>query len=140
MNATLTAPSRLVRKIFRESSGVYVIAELSANHNQSLAEALRLVEVAAETGAEAARHAGRLPPLGLLLTPDNGGAQGIESRWHMAAAPSGSTLTQRHSAWVLQRLRARMAPEARFHLSRRAADASGPAVLEAKLWPDHSPS
>ena len=55
MNATLTAPSRLVRKIFRESSGVYVIAELSANHNQSLAEALRLVEVAAETGADAVK-------------------------------------------------------------------------------------
>ena len=41
MNTTLTASSRLARKIFLESSGVYVIAELSANHNQSLAEALR---------------------------------------------------------------------------------------------------
>jgi protein ImuA len=98
------------------------------------------LHLAAETGAEAARHASRLPPLGLLLTPDNGGAQGIESRWHMAAAPSGSTLTQRHSAWVLQRLRARMAPEARFHLHRRAADASGPALLQGKAWADDTPS
>lgn len=101
---------------------------------------VRRLHLAAETGAEAARHAGRLPPLGLLLTPHKGGAQGIESRWHMAHAPSGSTLIQRHSAWILHRLRARMAPEARFQLSRRAAGATGPALLQGTVLPDDSPS
>lgn len=99
---------------------------------------VRRLHLAAETGAEAARHAGRLPPLGLLLTPESGGAQGVESRWHMAAAPSGSSLTHRRSAWVLSRLRARMAPEATFHLRRDAADATAPARLVAEVWPGHT--
>ena len=42
-------------------------------------------------------------------------------------------------AWM-ERLRARMAPEARFHLHRRAADASGPALLQGKAWADDTPS
>jgi hypothetical protein len=33
-----------------------------------------------------------------------------------------------------------MAPEARFHLHRRAADASGPALLQGKAWADDTPS
>ena len=44
-----------------------------------------------ETGAEAAHHAGRAAPLGLLLSTGDGGAQGVESRWHMAAGPSPSS-------------------------------------------------
>jgi protein ImuA len=126
-----------MEEALRSGAVPLVLAELPA---PPALTPVRRLHLAAETGAEAARHAGRLPPLGLLLTPDNGGAQGIESRWHMAAAPSGSTLTQRHSAWVLQRLRARMAPEARFHLHRRAADASGPALLQGNAWADDTPS
>ena len=45
--------------------------------------------------------------LGLLLTPGEGGAQGIESRWHMAAAHQGNT-----RAWTLSRRRARTRPPA----------------------------
>lgn len=96
---------------------------------------VRRLHLAAEAGAEAARHAGRLPPLGMLLTPESGGAQGVESRWHMAPAPSGSSLTHRRSAWVLHRLRARMAPEATFHLRRDAADGTDPARVVAEVWP-----
>lgn len=105
---------------------------------------VRRLHLAAEAGAEAARHAGRLPPLGLLLTPERGGAQGVESRWHMEAAPSGTTLITRRSAWVLRRLRARMAPEAAFHLRREAPDlmddlAQGTAArLEASLFSDNT--
>ncbi|MFN4157430.1 MAG: ImuA family protein [Gemmobacter sp.] len=43
-------------------------------------------------------------PLGLILTPGTGGAQGVESRWHMAATPD--------SGWRLERMRARMEPRA----------------------------
>ncbi len=101
---------------------------------------IRRLHLAAETGAEAARHAGRLPPLGLVMTPEKGGAQGVESRWHMAAAPSHSTLIERRSAWLLQRLRARLAPEAAFHLRREAPDAMGQARLVGEPWSDHTGS
>lgn len=101
---------------------------------------VRRLHLAAETGAEAARHAGRLPPLGLLLTPERGGAQGVESRWHMAAAPSASTLSHRQSAWLLHRLRARLAPEASFHLCRAVDHATGETGLTAKIWHGHTGS
>ncbi|SEJ58063.1 protein ImuA [Cribrihabitans marinus] len=48
-------------------------------------------------------------PLGLLLTPGDGGAQGIESRWHMAPAHRGKA-----RRWVLERRRARTLPPARW--------------------------
>lgn len=96
---------------------------------------VRRLHLAAEQGAEAARHAGRLPPLGVVLTPAEGGAQGVESRWHLAAAPSGSTLITRRSAWTLRRLRARLAPEARFHLQRGPAGEDGPIRLTGRPLP-----
>ena len=88
---------------------------------------VRRLHLAAETGAEAARHRGRLAPLGLLLTPGQGGAQGVESRWHMAARPSSSTLLERRAVWELTRLRARMAPPARWQVAR---DGAGVITLE----------
>ena len=81
----------------------------------------RRLHLAAEAGAEAARHHGRLPPLGLMLTPGLGGAQGVESRWHMAPAPSGSTLYESRTAWRLARLRARIEPPACWQVSRDRA-------------------
>lgn len=79
---------------------------------------VRRLHLAAESGAERARHHGRLPPLGLLLTPESGGAQGIESRWHMAATPSGSTLLETQARWRMTRTRARMAPPAAWDVLR----------------------
>ncbi len=82
---------------------------------------IRRLHLACEAGADAARHRGRLAPLGLILTPGEGGSQGVESRWQMAAAPSGSTLLESRSAWVMRRLRARMAPPAAWSLTSDAA-------------------
>ena len=58
----------------------------------------------------AERRAGR--PTGLLLTPGQGGAQGVESRWHMQPAPAAGEAPE----WQLTRTRARTAPEKSWHL------------------------
>lgn len=79
---------------------------------------VRRLNLAAEAGAEAAHHWGRIAPLGLLLTPGDGGAAGVESRWRMGFAPSGSTLLERRQAWRMDLLRARNAPPAAWRLAR----------------------
>ena len=61
---------------------------------------VRRMHLAAETGGQMGT-----PPLGLLLTPGEGGAQGIESRWHMAPAHEGKS-----RRWRLERRRARAMP------------------------------
>lgn len=81
---------------------------------------VRRLHLAAEAGTEAARHAGRGPVLGVLLTPGDGGAAGVESRWRMDFAPSPSSLIEMGAAWTLRRLRARMEPEAEWRVLRDA--------------------
>ena len=79
---------------------------------------IRRLHLAAEAGAVAARRDARLSPLGLLLVPGLGGAQGVESRWHLTASPSRSVLWSDEASWTLTRLRARLAPPARWSLRR----------------------
>jgi protein ImuA len=69
---------------------------------------VRRLQLAAEAGLGAEGPA----PLGLLLTPGAGGARGAETRWRMAPAHAPGT-----EGWTLERLRARRAPPARWHLA-----------------------
>ncbi len=74
--------------------------------------AIRRLHLAAETGREISGNW----PLGLILTPDRGGAPAVETRWHMAGAHG---LTPRR-AWELRRLRARTEPEAAWQVLPKA--------------------
>lgn len=79
----------------------------------------RRLHLAAETGAEAARRDGVIPPLGLILLPGQGGAQGVESRWHFAPAPTRALLWSDEDSFTLTRLRARLLPPASWALHTR---------------------
>lgn len=68
---------------------------------------VRRLHLAAEAGA-----AQGTPPLGLLLTPGEGGARGVESRWHMTPAHTG-----RVRQWRLERRRARTLPPCAWDLA-----------------------
>ncbi|KUJ80603.1 hypothetical protein AVO45_06040 [Ruegeria marisrubri] len=71
---------------------------------------VRRMHLAAEQGGAMGRA-----PLGLLLTPGEGGAQGIETRWHMAPAHRGEVC-----CWTLARRRARALPPATWRATQTA--------------------
>jgi protein ImuA len=93
----------------RAGAAPLVVAELTA---PPALTPVRRLQLAAEAGAVAAAHAGRPAPLGLLLTPEAGGAAGVDSRWHLAP---------RHApqcrGWLLSRLRARADPPRQWSLT-----------------------
>jgi len=66
--------------------------------------AVRRLHLAAEAGA-----ARGTAPVALLLTPGDGGAAGVETRWRMTPAPGWASGAA--PRWRLVRLRDRMAPE-----------------------------
>lgn len=81
---------------------------------------IRRLHLAAETGAGMARQDGRPAPVGLLLTPGDGGAQGVESRWQASPLPSPSGLLDSEGiALRLERRRARAAPPQAWVLCRK---------------------
>ncbi len=90
---------------------------------------VRRLHLAAEAGAQANAQAGLGPaPLGLLLTPERGGAPGVESRWHLqpASAPASVPAPPASSGpapdrWVLERCRDRRDPPRAWTLQRDGA-------------------
>lgn len=107
----LCDPGRIVLARGRSAADLLWVVEESL---RSGAVALAVAELAEPPGLTPVRRlhlaaeAGGGRAIGLLLTPEQGGAPGVESRWHLAPDARGG--------WLAERLRARMAPGLRLRL------------------------
>ncbi|WP_240783986.1 ImuA family protein [Tabrizicola caldifontis] len=108
-----------MEEALRSGAAPLVVAELAAPPGLT---PIRRLHLAAAAGGEAAGRDGAHAPLGLILLPGEGGAPGVESRWHLAPAPSPALLWSDEARWTLTRLRARLAPPAAWRLARRDGD------------------
>ncbi len=91
-----------MEEVLRSGAVALVLAEVAALPGLT---AVRRLHLAAEAGMAAAQMAGALAPLGLILSPEGGGAPGVESRWHLAPCHAADTWR-----WRLSRLRDRSEP------------------------------
>nr|WP_291337619.1 hypothetical protein [Defluviimonas sp.] len=83
---------------------------------------VRRLQLAAETGA----REGHQVPTGLVLTPGDGGAQGVESRWRLAPRHRAG-----QSGWQLDLLRSRNGPPACWSLRASAGMEAEPRAEKA---------
>jgi protein ImuA len=100
-----------LEEVLRSGVVPLAVADLPAPPGMT---AVRRLHLAAETGAASSGQA----PLGLLLTPGQGGAPGIETRWHITqhhSAPSSAS----GAGWQLTRSRARTQPPRCWSLTGR---------------------
>lgn len=101
---TLVAPHKAedvlwtLEEVLRAGNVPLIVGDLSG---YPALTPIRRMHLAAQEGGTRSGH----PPLGIILTPDKGGAPGVESRWHMLP-----TCGEQHYTWSLTRLRARTAP------------------------------
>lgn len=119
-----------LEEVLRSGQAGLAVAELPQPPGLT---AVRRLHLAAETGATE----GRVAPLGLALTPGEGGAAGVETRWHLAPLPAhgGPAL------WRLERRRARNAPPAAWALRRKGqAFVMCPVPLDGTLRGDNAPA
>lgn len=107
-----------MEEVLRSGTAPLVVADLPAPPGIVSVRRLHLAAetAAAETGTR---------PLGLLLTPGQGGAAGIETRWHIAADHGPG----RPRRWRLDRLRARTEPQKSWQV---VAQAGQFRLLDAK--------
>ena len=104
----------------RDGHAPVVVADLTA---PPAMVPIRRLHLAAEAGCAI----GACRPLALLLTPGQGGAPGIETRWSLEPAHHNGA-----GHWTLSRLRARMAPP-RAWLMIRGQTGLMPAALEPEI-------
>lgn len=88
--------------------------------------AVRRMHLAAETGQSDGAHA----PIGLILTPGDGGAQGIETRWQMV--PQHQRTLRR---WRLTRLRARTRPPKDWTIAQDKPNSAPYPMIEDRAAP-----
>jgi len=118
-----------MEEILRAGHVPLVVAELES---PPALTPVRRLHLAAEEGAQGRRNSAAV---GLLLCPGDGGAQGVESRWHISARDSahcgsGNAGGNDGAArWRLARTRARNAPPAQWDM--REPTPGQPALIPA---------
>ncbi len=93
-----------MEEILRSGCTPTIIAECDT---PPLLTPIRRLHLAAEHGTQISKE--KLLPL--ILTPSDGGAQGIETRWHMSPRHDA-----KQNRWFIERRRARISPPAAWTL------------------------